>query len=153
MDPHPLPRRLISISFSSTLGGERGFAPLQHLFTPTLLTASLMFLPSSTLLANTRAVSLAFGFCMCFLTVKMIVFSMAKMTFATVQKDAFVVLAAVGVSVYGEGVGLTVYGEGVVWWGVAAWCAARFFYWVRGAIQQLCEKLDIYCFSIKRKVA
>jgi phosphatidylglycerophosphate synthase len=143
---------LISVSLSSTLSGS--VKPLIHLFTPLVLTLSMLALPAEALVENTRSISLAFGFAMCLLTVKMIVFSMASMTFAMLQKDALPVLLAVAVTIYGRSeTGLTKYGSNVLWTGVALYQAARFVYWCSGAIGQLTEKLDIWCFTIKPKKA
>jgi len=120
---------------------------LLKLVTPAALCAAMFFVPTSAV--RTRYVSVAFGLAISLLTKKMIVFSMAKMPYAVVQWDAIPFLgAALWIKYDGR---LTREGADFVLGTVCVWYAFRVLRWGNVTINQICEKLDIYCFSIKHK--
>jgi ethanolaminephosphotransferase len=139
---------LLTISLTKTVKAA-GLASLGHLVSPFIAAFSSMLLATSSptiLTSNLRLVMLSVGFLFSQITNKMIVFSMAQMTFATLQFDVIpLALVAVGLpnmpSEQGE----------AALRALCAWQGARMVYWSKKTIAQLCEKLDINCFTIKEK--
>ena len=101
--------------------------------------------PSAVLSANFTLVSASLGLLFSFVTNKMIVFSMARMTFATVQADIVPVLV---VALASEGGGVTEKGVETLWRACALWQGGRVVWWSSMAIGQLCKRLKIRCFKI-----
>ncbi|GMI22715.1 hypothetical protein TrCOL_g11401 [Triparma columacea] len=139
---------LLTISLKKTVSAA-GIISLGHLLSPFLAALSSMFLVISSptvLTSNLRLVILSVGFLFSHITNKMIVFSMAQMTFATLQPD-ILPLALVAWSMQfqspedGERTLLV----------LCMWQGGRMVYWSKKTIGQLCEKLDINCFTIKQK--
>lgn len=141
---------LLSISIMKTVK-VGGIMCLRHLFSPFIAAVASMGIAtsgSSILHGNLRLIMLCIGFLFSFITNKMIVFSMAQMTFATVQPDVAPLLV---VSVVCKYTGVTWHGVTTTLQLLCGWQGVRLVWWSRKAILQLCEKLDINCFTIKQK--
>ncbi|GMH50840.1 hypothetical protein TL16_g00882 [Triparma laevis f. inornata] len=136
---------LICISFNMTVFSTGNYKSLQHLISPFLACWYVYLIPDAVLASNFRMISLASGFLFSFITNKMIVYSMAKMTFATLQLDVVPLLVLSWLS---SGTGLTAYGIKTAWQGLFIWQFLRVIYWSARAINQLCAKLGIKCFRI-----
>jgi hypothetical protein len=79
----------------------------------------------------------------------MIVFSMAKMAFAAVQWDAIpLLLTTIWIRFDNN---LTKMGADFVLGVLCFYYTWRLLHWANITIDQICAKLDIYCFTIKKK--
>jgi len=120
------------------------------LTTPLLIAATpLLLLPDSVVLNHCRSVSIATALVFCLLTVKMICYSMANMTYASFQVEAlpyFVVCAWIRL----DG-NMTEVGTSFFLRYLCLWYVGRLLNFARRTIHQICERLDIFCFSIKTK--
>jgi phosphatidylglycerophosphate synthase len=114
-----------------------------QLLTPASMLLAVVFLPKSVRDDHTRFVSLATGILFSLLTKKMIVFSMAKMTFAIIQLEAIPLLL---VSLY---IHYNATHDEFILQLLCVWYGYRLHKWAWLAVKQLCERLNIYCFSIK----
>ena len=120
---------------------------VSKLFTPFLISIGPFVLPTHVLCNETRYVSIATGLLFSLLTKKMIVFSMAKMTYATFQME-ILPLAFIFMWIrYDDNI--TDRGATVLLCGLSAWYSYRMLKWVSKAIDQICKRLDILCFRIK----
>ena len=120
---------------------------LSKLATPFALCVAAFAIPPDAV--RTRYLSVALGLTFSLLTKKMIVFSMAKMAFAAVQWDAVpLLLAAVWIRCDEN---LSKMGADFVLGVLCFWYAFRMLRWVNVTTNQICEKLDIYCFTLKKK--
>ena len=119
---------------------------LSKLLSPFALSLAPFLLPSTIIQSETRFLSLAFGFCFSILTIKIIVSSMAKMSHGSLQIDVLPMLVACMWLQWNGGK----YG-GLVLRLLSLLYGIRLTWWVSSAIQQICQRLDIYCFSIKQK--
>jgi len=124
-------------------------AALLRLFTPVLVFISPFLIPRVILTSYGRSWGLASGLLFVLLTNKMILFGMANTTFAVVQIDALPYLICCAWMRFDHN--LTTKGAGSVFGCLAVWYAFRLITWARSAIEQLCNRLDIYCFTIKKK--
>lgn len=98
---------------------------------------------------RTRYLSVTLGLAFSLLTKKMIVFSMAKMAFAVVQWDTVpIILVALWIRLDAR---LSKMGADFVLGVLCFWYAFRMLRWVNVSINQICEKLDIYCFRLKKR--
>merc|ERR1712176_743588 len=98
---------------------------------------------------RTRYLAVALGMAYSILTMKIIVFSMAKMKFAAVQWDAVpIVLAALWIRFDDN---LTKRGADLALGVLCFWYAYRLVRWANVTVNQICGKLNIYCFSLKRR--
>lgn len=121
---------------------KRMFA-LGQLLTPASMLLAVVFLPKAARDDNTRYVSLATGLLFSLLTQKVIIFSMAKMTFATIQLEAIpLFLVSIYIHLYATHIELILQL-------LCLWYAYRLHKFAWLAVHQLCERLDINCFSIK----
>lgn len=118
----------------------------KHL-SPLLITATPFILPYHLIQNEAREVSLAMGLLLCLITVKMVVFSMAKMSYASIQLDVvpyflFIICLHFIERRQIQKTSLVLF---------CLWHTFRLLLWSRHAILTLTERLDIYCFSIKKK--
>mmetsp|Transcript_26687 Transcript_26687/g.55704 ORF Transcript_26687/g.55704 Transcript_26687/m.55704 type:complete len:480 (+) Transcript_26687:3-1442(+) len=138
---------LICISLNMTVVQTSNYKSLLHLFSPLLACLPVLILPPGCLSVNFGLVSACTGLLFGYVTNKMIVFSMARMTYGTLQPDVLAILAAACAS---RGP-LTEYGATVLWRAAVCWQLCRFVAWSRGAIKQLCARLGVRCFRIEYK--
>jgi len=124
-------------------------AALLRLFTPVLVFISPFLIPRVILTSYGRSWGLASGLLFVLLTNKVILFGMANTTFAVVQIEALPYLICCAWMRFDHN--LTTKGAGSVFGCLAVWYAFRLITWARSAIEQLCNRLDIYCFTIKKK--
>ncbi len=118
------------------------------LITPIMISIAPFSLPKHVLFNETRHVSIATGLLFSFLTKKIIVFSMAKMTYAAFQLEALP-LYAVFLWIRFDS-NITDEGASLILSGLSVWYVYRMLSWVSRAIDQICKKLGIMCFSIKQ---
>jgi|Transcript_17839 hypothetical protein len=120
---------------------------ISKLATPFALCMAAFLVPPSAV--RTRYISVTLGLAFSILTKKMIVFSMAKMAFAIVQWDAApFLLAAVWIR-FDER--LTKMGADFLLGVLCFWYTWRLLRWANVTIHQICVRLDINCFTIKKK--
>jgi ethanolaminephosphotransferase len=147
---------LIAMSVTRVLGHEtvgtsmqKRLSALSKLVTPSLLAAAPLVLPSTILQRETRHVSLVVGLALCLVTIKLIVFGMAKRSYAVVQLDAVPALAVMTwIRVDARFTDKGVHALLVV---TTVWYLVRIYQWTGSAIRQICQRLDIYLFTIKVK--
>lgn len=132
---------------SAGLVWKRRFDALSKLSSPFALSIAALLIPPEAI--RHRYLSVTFGLAFSLLTKKMIVFSMAKMAFAAVQWDALpLLLAAIWIRLDDR---LTKMGADFVLGVLCLWYAYRLLSWVNVTINQICEKLGIFCFRLKKK--
>ena len=132
--------------FQKVQDGRLFCAALAKLLSPLALSLAPFLLPRTIIQSETRFLSLAFGFCFSILTIKMIVSSMAKMSYGSLQIDVLpMVVACIWLHWSGDKYG------GLVLRLLSLLYGIRLTWWVSSAIQQICQRLDINCFSIKQK--
>ena len=145
---------LIAICFYKVLAAN-GFSPrpFQHLLSPFLIAVAVGSLPSSFVQRDVRLISVSAGLLYSFVTNKLIVYSMARMDYASFQLDLIPLLlvAAVAAAAERNVVACSPYFLHCIVQGVAAWQLVRVLWWAKEVTAQLCERLDINCFSIKKK--
>ena len=125
------------------------FSAASKLLSPALIAIALFLVPSQYVENNTRELSIAAGFLFSLITKKMIVFSMAKMTFASIQMD---VLPFVAVCLWVRlDPNLTERGVETVLAIACVLYAIRLVFWAKRAINDICHRLGIWCFRIKPK--
>ncbi|GMI55125.1 hypothetical protein ScalyP_jg9645 [Parmales sp. scaly parma] len=127
-------------------GGKLG--KICHLLSPMIGVLTSLIIPNRIIATEIRFLSVSFGLLFSLITNKMIVFSMAKMSFSSIQKDVFPLLAMSLALKYGNFDGEM---NHTIVVGVMLWQIARVVWWSGAAISQLCRKLDINCFTIKNK--
>lgn len=94
---------------------------------------------------------LALGLCFSLITIKIIVYSMARMAYATIQMDIlpFVVVVLL---IHTADDGATLFVNPSILFAVLdLFYFGRLVYWIRCAIGQLCDHLQIQLFRIKQK--
>lgn len=128
---------------------ELQFSAISKLLTPGLIAIAPFWLPRHIRENETRYISICTGLLFSFLTKKMICFSMAKMTFAAIQIEALPFWIIFLWIRYDSNI--TEEGATVLLGGLCFWYAYRMINWSRIAIGQICERLDIHCFTIKKK--
>jgi len=120
---------------------------MSKLASPFLLCAAAFIVPPSFI--RTRYLSVSLGCALSLLTKKMIIFSMAKMPFAILQTDIFpFILATIWIRYDAR---LTKEGADFILGVLCFWYAYRLLRWVNVAINQICAKLGIYCFRLKKR--
>lgn len=139
----------ISRVFSSLSTTKERLSAVSKLLTPVLLSLSPFGLPTDVIARETRQVSIAVGLVLCLVTIKIIVFSMAKQSYAVVQWDALPLLAAV--AWVRSDPRLTDKGIHAVFLLLSVFYLARLYIWTSSAIRQICQRLDINLFTIKAK--
>lgn len=124
---------------------SRRVMALSKLLSPIILLISALLIPPTAV--RTRYLSITLGIAFSLLTTKMIVFSMAKMAYAAVQWDVMPLL--VGSLWIRYDPRLTRMGADFVMGGLCLWYSYRMLRWVNVTINQICKRLDIYCFRLK----
>ena len=120
---------------------------MSKLASPFLLCVAAFIVPPEFI--RTRYLSVSLGCVLSLLTKKMIVFSMAKMPFAILQTDIFpFIIAAIWIRCDTR---LTKEGGDFVLGVLSIWYAYRMLRWVNISINQICTKLGIYCFRLKKR--
>jgi hypothetical protein len=120
---------------------------MSKLLTPFALCVAAFMVPPTAV--RTRYLSVTLGLSFSILTKKMIVFSMAKMAFAAIQWDAIPLLLTTIWIRFDDN--LTKMGADFVLGVLCFYYTWRMLHWVNITIDQICERLDINCFTIKRK--
>lgn len=92
--------------------------------------------------------SFAVGLLYCFMTIKVIVFSMSRQSIAIIQFDLIPLLIAVGVSIYDPR--LTSEGHVLLWQCLSFWWGLQLWNWAATASRQICSTLGINMFTIPR---
>ena len=137
------------VMFHPHMAGDwkRRLYALSKLGTPFALCVAGFIVPPSAV--RTRYLSVTLGLAFAILTKKIIVFSMAKMAFAAVQWDAVpFILATLWIRF---DTNLTKMGADFVLGVLCFWYAFRLLRWVNVSINQICGKLGIYCFRLKKR--
>lgn len=127
------------------------FSAVSKTATPLLVALAPFWLPAHVIQNETRQLSVAMGLLMSFLAKKMICFSMAKQSFAAIQMEAFPFLGVIILikTDYSNEMLINDMVAKILLSGLCVWYAYRLIDWAGKAINQICERLDIYCFSIK----
>ena len=123
---------------------------LTKLISPLLLIISTLTIPPYYIQNHTRAISVGVGLAFSFITKKMIVYSMAKMSFASLQIHVIFPWLCFCIWVHLDE-NLTYLGGMMCLRAMCLWYAFVLLSWCRGTIDAICGKLDIYCFTIKKK--
>ncbi len=125
------------------------YSSMAKILTPLFIAMGPFLLPMHILKNETRYISVATGLLFSFLTKKMICFSMAKQTFATIQIEAVPYwIALLWIRCDDR---ITDLGARVILMGLCLWYAFRLLNWAKVAIDQICKRLGIYCFNITKK--
>lgn len=134
---------------NATAGGvtKRRIEAMLRLATPFALVVAAFVVPPSAV--RTRYLSVTLGLTFSLLTKKMIVFSMAKMSFAAVQWDALPFLLAAMWIRHDEK--LDKAGADFILGLLCFWYTFRLLRWANVTVNQICAKLDIYCFTLKKR--
>lgn len=120
---------------------------MSKLASPFLLVVAAFIVPLE--LIRTRYLSVSFGLVISLLTKKMIVFSMAKMPYSIIQTDILpFIIATIWIRYDSR---LTKMGGDFVLGSLSIWYAYRLLRWVNVSINQICAKLGIYCFRLKKR--
>lgn len=122
---------------------------LSKLISPFMLASSLFLFPRSLVETDTRRISLATGLMFSQITKKMIVFSMAKMTFASVQLDVLPWMAVCLWLRYDDN--WTPKGSRLILGVMCLWHAYRLVHWAAIAIEQICARLGIRCLTLEKR--
>jgi len=150
---------LITFSFHRVFSSEYvktnklQLSAISKLATPLLISIAPFWLPHHVLENETRYLSLCMGLLMSFLTKKMICFSMAKQSFAAIQMEAIPYYGVIWLirkdhhnqQIFTDQVAKVLLG------GLCFYNAYRLVSWASSAIDQICQRLDINCFTIKDK--
>lgn len=151
------------LSFRRTLAHVPTFtgklSAMSKLFSPFLLALTPFFVPYYLIQHHTRLVSIAMGLAFDLITKKMIVFSMAKMSFAMIQFEILPFLICVGLMLMNVSYPFIITSTEAelesayvkIMIGVCVWNFYRLIRWCRLAILQITHRLDIYCFTIKQQ--
>uniref|UniRef100_A0A7S4MXJ2 Uncharacterized protein n=2 Tax=Odontella aurita TaxID=265563 RepID=A0A7S4MXJ2_9STRA len=127
------------------------FSAASKLLSPAVVGLAPFLLPSQYIADNTRYISVAGGLLFSTITKKMIVFSMAKMTYASIQMD---ILPFVAICVWiRSDPNLTKRGAIAIMGVMCILHAIRLVFWARRAINDICKRLGIWCLRIKPKEA
>ena len=125
------------------------FGAACNLLSPLIIGICPFLLPVEYIRDNTRYISVAVGLLFSHITKKQIVYSMAKMTFSSIQLDVLPFFFVCLWIRYDER--LTEEGAFLAIKGLCLWHAFRLCHWASIAINQICKKLDIWCLRIKHK--
>jgi ethanolaminephosphotransferase len=109
-------------------------------------TAACSWIPEEVLRSHARTVSLAVGLACCLITIKLIVFSMARQAYAIIQLDALPVLVAIWMTTDPN---WTPLGLCRLWQLLCLYYLYRIVTWNHAAIQQICQRMGIQLFVIK----
>jgi ethanolaminephosphotransferase len=126
-----------------------GLSAISKLITPFLIALGPFILPTNVIENETRYLSVCEGLLMSYLTKKMICFSMAKQTYASIQIDAipyWIVLLWIRYDT-----NITDRGATVLLSLLCFYYTYKLLFWAKSAINQITARLDINCFTIKNK--
>lgn len=144
---------LITLSFIRVFthldSGKARFNAACNLLSPLIVGICPFLLPVKYIQDHTRYISVAAGLLFSQITKKQIVYSMAKMTFASIQLDVLPFFFTCLWIRYDER--LTEEGAFLVIRALCIWHAFRLMHWAGIAINQICKRLDIWCLRIKHK--
>mmetsp|Transcript_23495 Transcript_23495/g.55652 ORF Transcript_23495/g.55652 Transcript_23495/m.55652 type:complete len:454 (-) Transcript_23495:97-1458(-) len=124
---------------------------LSKLTTPFLVSIAPFLLPQNVIEKESRFIVISQGLLMAFLTIKLICFSMARQSYAMIQMEA-VPFFAIVLLLRTDASNTKLLNGTVIklmMGALSAWYTYRIVTWARNAIDQICKRLDIYCFSIK----
>jgi hypothetical protein len=125
------------------------FPAILKLATPFLVFyAALQLIPDEILQRELRIISLGIGLTTCLITIKLIVFSMARQTYGVFQWDALPLLVAIACTC---DLNWTPLGMTRLWQWICVWFVFRIIQWNHAAIQQICHRMGIQLFVIKTK--
>lgn len=123
---------------------------LSKLISPLLVGMAPFMLPEAILFSETRSISVACGILLSQLTMKIIIFSMAKMKYATFQVDTvpyLLVFLWIGVDSNFREQGIS-----LLLGGLCVWYVFKLKTFISSAIDEICSKLQIKCFRVKKKL-
>jgi len=128
-------------------------AALAHLTSPLLLAAAPFALPAGFIEGNSRYLSLSVGLLFSHITTKLIVFGMARMSYANVQREVLpFCVACIAAGATGGSFESVWRITPRTFLTIACWLHGLWLVgFCRAVIIQICARLDIYCFSIKKK--
>ena len=127
------------------------WSAVSKLATPFLIAVGPFLLPFNVIEKETRALLVSTGLLMSFLTCKMICFSMAKQSYASIQMESFPFFAVM-ILIKTDATNHQILTDTMVTSILAAlcvWYAYRLVNWSSKAIHQICLRLDINCLTIK----
>jgi len=138
------------VTHDSVTKNKLAFSAVSKLLTPLVVSMSPFLLCSSTTILEqeTRYLSLCQGLLLSYLTIKMISFSMAKQSYASIQMDAVLPYLVVLLWLKYD-TNITPRGVHVIL-GMTCWYYLyKLLSWSQSAIYQITKRLDIHCFTIK----
>lgn len=136
---------------SSRFAAKRSVvAALSKLVSPALLCLAPFVVDARVLQRDMRWFSLAFGLALTHITIKLIVFSMARQAFAAIQYAEVLPLTLVSLWIRHD-VRWKEPGIRLLLQLLAVTYGARIVIWTKAATAQICDRLDIYLFTIKPK--
>lgn len=121
---------------------------LSKLLTPLTLSAAPFFFARDVLAEETRAISLAIGLSFCLITIKLIVFSMARQAYAVIQWDTLPIFLVTAWTAYDDN--FKPAGIRLVWHLTGLWYIFRIYMWTSAAIQQILQRLNIRLFVLTK---
>lgn len=141
---------LIRVLSSQIKANRSALAALSKLLSPALLCLTPFVVELDVLRHDTRWFSLAFGLALTQITIKLIVFSMARQAFAAIQQIEVLPLTLAMLWIRCDerwkrpGVRLLLQALTVIYF-------LRIIHWTAASSRQICGRLDIYLFTIKPK--
>lgn len=129
---------------------QQRFSAFTKLFSPIILSLVTVYaLPDETVEDHGRLVSLSVGLCLALLTIKMIVFGMARQAYATIQLDIALALVAIAWVCADRRLRESA-SEAAVWMFLVVWYLYRVLTWILSFVGQICHRLNIRLFSLKK---
>ena len=141
---------LIRVVSSRVTAKRSVLAALSKLASPALLCMAPFLVDARVLQRDMRWFSLAFGLALTHITIKLIVFSMARQAFAAIQYSEVIPLTLVSLWIRHDtrwkepGIRLLLQVLAVAY-------GVRIVLWTKAATTQICDRLDIYLLTIKPK--
>ena len=131
---------------------------VSKLITPFCITVWPFVLPYPVIQHELRSISILVGISMSYLTMKLICFSMAKQAYASIQRDAipyWVLCVAIRCYYDPNAVGINAkLQEYYIKRLLQIFCVYyvyKLVSWAKSAIEQITHRLDIHCFTLKKK--
>jgi ethanolaminephosphotransferase len=121
------------------------FGAMSKFISPLLLTTFSLWGLTDSIEKSSQAGSLSVGLCFCLITIKLIVYSMARMSYAAIQLD---ILPLVAVVIYAKTFSID---NAPVFRLLDLFYLARLLFWTHQAIEQLCQRLKVDLFRIPYK--
>jgi len=130
-----------------------GLTTMATLVSPVvILLSTLCFLPGYTVESETRFISIATGLSLCILSIKLLVFAMAKQTYAAFQLDCVPLLVTIFWTTQWVTDGAATRDDERIrrlWQFASLWYLIRLGFWTNAAMNQICDRLNIFAFQIK----